>query len=81
MDVEKLIKRIKCPQIQSCPMDGEYPSCKACQKSIQQEVITALSTLQAESEKLRAELEQARKKCWSCLSTIDRVRTESRLFG
>lgn len=44
--------------------------------------ITALSTLQAESEKLRAELEQAReKKCWSCLSTIDRVRTESRLFG
>lgn len=57
MDIEKLIKRLKCPQIQSCPMDGEYPSCKACQKSIQQEVTTALSTLQAENEKLRAELE------------------------
>ena len=56
MDIEKLIKRLKCPQIQSCPMDGEYPSCKACQKSIQQEVTTALSTLQAENEKLRAEL-------------------------
>ena len=53
MDIEKLIKRLKCPQIQSCPMDGEYPSCKACQKSIQQEVTTALSTLQAENEKLR----------------------------
>ena len=58
MDIEKLIKRLKCPQIQSCPMDGEYPSCKACQKSIQQEVTTALSTLQAENEKLRAELER-----------------------
>ena len=60
MDVEKLIERMKCPKIQSCPMDGECPSCKACQKSIQQEVITALSTLQAENEKLRAELEQVK---------------------
>ena len=56
MNIEKLIKRLKCPQIQSCPMDGEYPSCKACQKSIQQEVSTALSTLQTENEKLRDEL-------------------------
>ena len=33
MDIEKLIKRLKCPQIQSCPMDGEYPSCKVCKKT------------------------------------------------
>ena len=57
MDIEKLIKRLKCPQIQSCPMDGEYPSCKVCQKDLRQEVITEFSTLQAENEKLRAELE------------------------
>ena len=60
MDIEKLIKRLKCPQIQSCPMDGEYPSCKVCQKDLRQEVITELSTLQAENEKLRAELEQVK---------------------
>ena len=60
MDVEKLIKRIKCPQIQSCPMDGEYPSCNVCQKSIRQEVITALSTLQAENKKLRDELDSVK---------------------
>ena len=60
MDIEKLIKRLKCPQIQSCPMDGEYLSCKACQKSIKQDAATALSTLQAENEKLRAELEQVK---------------------
>ncbi len=56
MDIEKLIKRIKCPQIQSCPIDGEYPSCKACQKSIQQEVVTALSALQTENEQLKDQL-------------------------
>lgn len=55
-DIEKLIKRLKCPQIQSCPMDGEYPSCKVCQKDLRQEVITEFSTLQAENEKLRAEV-------------------------
>ena len=61
MDIEKLIKRLKCPQIQSCPMDGEYPSCKACQKSIKQDAATALSTLQAENAQLRAELEQVKR--------------------
>ena len=61
MDIEKLIKRLKCPQIQSCPMDGEYLSCKACQKSIKQDAATALSTLQAENEKLRAELERVKR--------------------
>ena len=62
MDIEKLIKRLKCPQIQSCPMDGEYPSCKTCQKDLRQEVITALSTLQTKNKKLRDELEQVKKK-------------------
>lgn len=66
MDIDKLIKRIKCPQIQSCPMDGEYPSCKACQKSIRQEVITALSTLQAE-------LKEAEKKIDSLLDEEEKV--------
>ena len=61
MDIEKLIKRLKCPQIQSCPMDGEYLSCKACQKSIKQDAAAALSALQAENEKLRAELEQVKR--------------------
>lgn len=57
MDIEKLIKRLKCPQIQSCPMDGEYPSCKVCQKDLRQEVITEFSTLQAENTQLKEKLE------------------------
>ena len=73
MDIEKLIKRLKCPQIQSCPMDGEYPSCKACQKSIQQEVTTALSTLQAENEKLRAELEQVKRERAAAVDCIYQI--------
>ena len=47
--------RMKCPQIHSCPMDGEYPSCKACQRDIKQEATTALSTFQTKNENLRAE--------------------------
>ena len=60
MDYDKLIKRLKCPQIHSCLMDGEYPSCKACQRDIRQEATTALSTLQAENARLRADLEYER---------------------
>lgn len=45
MDIEKLIERLKGPQIYSCPIDGEYSSCTACQKQIAQEAATALSTL------------------------------------
>ena len=56
MDIEKLIERLKCPQIHSCPMDDQYPTCNACQKSVIQDAATALSTLQAENAKLRAEL-------------------------
>lgn len=55
INIEKLIERLKCPQIHSCPMDGEYPSCKACQKMSVEDIATALSTLQDENEKLRAE--------------------------
>ena len=61
MDIEKLIERLKCPQIHSCPTGGEYSSCTACQKQIAQEAATALSVLQAENEKLRAELEQVKR--------------------
>ena len=76
MDIEKLIKRIKCPQIQSCPMDGEYPSCKACQKSIQQEVIIALSAQQAENEKLRSEAEGMRSNWYKSVEEIQKLRAE-----
>lgn len=55
MDAGKLIERLKCPKIHSCPIDELYPSCKACQKGVKQDAATALSTLQAENEKLRAE--------------------------
>lgn len=74
MDIEKLIERLKCPQIHSCPMDGEYSSCTACQKQITQEAAEALQYLSegadevnaalqeqiVENEKLRAELKRVR---------------------
>lgn len=56
MDIEKLIERLKCPKIHSCPMNGDYPSCKVCQKDIKQNAATALSTLQTENEGLKEKL-------------------------
>lgn len=83
MEIEELIKRLKCPQIQSCPMEGAYPSCKACQKGVQQEVITALSALQAENEKLRAGLEMEKtmhqhtaEVAWAHEAELEKVKRE-----
>ncbi|MFR3238537.1 MAG: hypothetical protein ACLTOU_08415 [Acutalibacter sp.] len=47
MEIEKLIARLKCPAIQSCPIDGIQPSCNACQKNVVTEAISALEQLAA----------------------------------
>ena len=73
MDIEKLIKRLYCPQIHSCPMDGEYPSCNACQKLLVEDIATALSTLRAENEKLRAGLEQAKAERDAAISDLETI--------
>ena len=55
MDYEKLIEQLK--GISNGLMEDEYPKCaNAVRKAT-----TALSTLQAENKKLRAELENYRK--------------------
>lgn len=62
MDYEKLIERLKCPQIHSCPMKGDYPSCKAYQKDIKQDAADALTALLAEN----ARLKHYEEKCHDC---------------
>ena len=71
MDYDKLIERLKCPHIHRCPMYDEYPSCKACQKSIQQEAAIAIETLRADLARVTAERDALIKRtagdCWSCI--------------
>lgn len=55
MDYERLIARLKCPKIHSCPMNGEYPSCNICQKTLNQEAVAALTDLLEEIEQLKRE--------------------------
>ena len=76
MNYDKLIERLKCPQIHSCPMDGEYPSCKACQKSIQQEAVTAIKTLRAELEQERAHRIHAEQHADAFLKDCERLNAE-----
>lgn len=59
MEIEKLIARLKCPAIQSCPIDGIQPSCNACQKNVVTEAISALEQLQAENGRLKRERDAA----------------------
>ena len=59
MEIEKLIARLKCPDIQSCPIDGIQPSCNTCQKNVVTEAVSALEHLQAENGRLRAELQKS----------------------
>ena len=54
MDIDKLIETLRQRGIAYMRAYGRY--CSICD-----EVITAISTLQAENEKLRAELEQAKR--------------------
>lgn len=70
MEIEKLIARLKCPAIQSCPIDGIQPSCNACQKNVVTEAISALERLQAENDRFKRErdaaVEEIPKVCYYC---------------
>ena len=59
VDYERLIARLKCPKIHSCPMDGEYPSCNICQKTLNQEAVAALTDLLEEIEQIKRERDAA----------------------
>lgn len=63
MDIEKLIKRIKCPQIHSCPEVN----------AALQEHIAENKKLHAENEKLRAELEQVKRERDAAVSDIETI--------
>lgn len=52
-----IIARIKCPKVMECPINGPVISCKECRRTVKQDAATVIFTLQAENEKLRAELE------------------------
>ena len=63
MDIEKLIETLRQRGIAYMRAYGRY--CSICD-----EVITALSTLQAENEKLRGELEQVKNERDSLRATL-----------
>ena len=75
MDIEKLIERLN-KLYQSLRLDGE----QQCSPEINtvafglMDAATALSTLQAENEKLRAELEQVKREnnaLWTYIEIVD----------
>ena len=82
MDVEKLIRRLR--NDADAYRNGEtLGRAFADQEDVLDNAATALSTLQAENEKLRAELEQARPDCAvaeknhaDCIDELEQVKRE-----
>ena len=74
MDYDKLIERLKCPHLHRCPMYDEYPSCKACQKSIQQEAALAIETLRADLTRVTAERDAAVADIAAILAEVEEIR-------
>lgn len=65
----ELIKRLRCPNINSCPIDDNDITCRKCQRNIAQQAADAIEYLLRclsgrarweEIERLRAELERIR---------------------
>lgn len=66
MDIEKLIETLRQRGVAYVRAYGRY--CSICD-----EVVTALSTLQAENEKLRAELEQVKRERDAAVDDLETI--------
>ena len=74
---EKLVDRLRCPNIHSCLMDKSKISCRQCQKDAITEAADTITNLSAKVKQLQAELKRVKRerdaaiddiphKCWSC---------------
>ena len=74
---EKLVDRLRCPNIHSCPMDKSKISCRQCQKDAITEAADAISKLQSELEQAKRERDEAISwlrysgECYGCLYAFD----------
>lgn len=74
MDIEKKVQILRAcsskkgKRCSSCPAFGQGD--RNCMRNAMKDAATALSTLQAENEKLRAELEQAKEERDSAISDL-----------
>ena len=76
MDIEKLIEQLrKSADFEDYPIVASFADAEIIEKKYLRDAATALSTLQAENEKLRAELEQVKREnddLWIYIEIVDR---------
>ena len=53
--IKELIDRLRCPKIQSCPVDTNRLSCSQCRKSLHNDAAEALENLDAQLDACVAE--------------------------
>ena len=71
MDIEKLIERLKEPDCDECTYEEKRECAGSAKCVLSGYAVEALSTLQAENEKLRAELEQVKNERDSARATLN----------
>ena len=77
MDIEKLIERLKAKDFER---DYDCTPFECGVFSLLDDAATALSTLQAENEKLRAELEQVKRECDEAVQCIRGIAKSGRVW-
>ena len=55
---EKLVDRLRCPNIQSCPVNKNKLTCRKCQKNAVQEAAEAITKLMKDAEQFQTKLYQ-----------------------
>ena len=73
MDIEKLIERLKEPDCDECTYEEKRECAGSAKCVLSGYAAEALSTLQAENEKLRAELERVKRERDSALKDLERL--------
>ena len=84
MDIEKKIQILRAcsskkgKRCSSCPAFGQGD--RNCIRNAMKDAATALSTLQAENEKLRAKLEQVKRECDEAVQCISGIAKSGRVW-
>ena len=75
MDIEKLIERLKEPDCDECTYEEKRECAGSAKCVLSGYAAEALSTLQAENEKLRAEVERVKRERDAAVKAVERVRS------
>lgn len=74
---EKLVDRLRCPNIHSCPVDKNKLTCRQCQKNAIREAAEAITKLRKDAEQFQTRLNQIEQERDAAISDLDTLRKKT----